>query len=113
MTGCATSAAFRAGQSAERRQDFDRAVLEYSKAVQDQPDNLGYRKGLERARLRASAEHTMAGRRLLNRGLYKEALDEFKLALDLNPTSSTLPREIESAETQRRGQLARALPSIR
>jgi hypothetical protein len=55
-------------QRAERRQDFDRAVLEYSKAVQEHPDNIGYRKGLQTARLRASAEHTMTGRRLLNRG---------------------------------------------
>jgi general secretion pathway protein D len=102
LTGCATSAAFRAGERAERRQDFDRAVLEYSKAVQQHPDNLDYRKGLQRARLRASQEHTTAGRRLLNRGLYKEALDELKLALDLNPTSSTLPRDIESVEAQRR-----------
>ena len=89
LTGCATSAAYRAGERAERRQDFDRAVLEYSKAVKEHPDNIGYRKGLETARLRASADHTLAGRRLLNRGLYKEALDELKLALDLNPTSST------------------------
>ena len=102
LTGCATSSAFRAGERAERRQDFDRAVLEYSKAVQEDPNKLDYRKGLQRARLRASEEHTVAGRRLLNRGLYKEALDEFKLALDLNPTSSTLPREIDAVETQRR-----------
>ena len=102
LTGCATSAAFRSGERAERRQDYDRAVLEYSKAVQEHPDNLGYRKGLQRARLRASEEHTVGGRRLLNRGLYKEALDEFKLARDLNPTSSTLPREIEAVEAQRR-----------
>ncbi|HYU40661.1 MAG TPA: hypothetical protein VEQ84_00785, partial [Vicinamibacteria bacterium] len=102
LTGCATSAAFRSGERAERRQDYDRAVLEYSKAVQEHPDNLDYRKGLQRARLRASEEHTIGGRRLLGRGLYKEALDEFKLARDLNPTSSTLPREIEAVEAQRR-----------
>ena len=102
LAGCATSAAFRNGERAERRHDFDRAVLEYSKAVQADPNNLDYRKGLQRARLRASEEHTAAGRRLLGRGLYKEALDELKLALDLNPTSSTVPREIEAAEAQRR-----------
>jgi general secretion pathway protein D len=102
LAGCATSGAFRAAQDAERRQDFDAAVLGYSKAVQDHPDNLEYRTSLQRARLRASDDHTLAGRRLANRGLYKEALDELKLALDLNPSSSTLPREIEMVETQRR-----------
>jgi general secretion pathway protein D len=102
LAACATSSAFRAGESAERRQEFDRAVLEYSKALQEHPDSVEYRTSLQRARLRASQEHTVSGRRLINRGLFKEALDEFKLALDLNPTSSTLPREIEAAEAQRR-----------
>ncbi|PYQ49037.1 MAG: hypothetical protein DMF78_19500, partial [Acidobacteria bacterium] len=102
LTACATSSAFRNGERAERRQDFDKAVLEYSKALQEHPDKLDYRKALQRAKLRDSEEHTVAGRRLLGRGLFKEALDEFKLAYDLNPTSSTLPREIESAEAQRR-----------
>src|SRR5262249_59069148 len=104
---CATSSAFHNGEAAERRQEFDRAVLEYSKAVQEHPDNLDYRKGLQRARLRASDAHTVAGRRLAGRGLYKEALDELKLALDLNPTSSTLPREIEALEGERRARRAR------
>ena len=36
---CATSSAFRAGEKAERVQDYDRAVMEYSKAVQEDPNN--------------------------------------------------------------------------
>jgi len=40
LTGCATSAAFRSGERAERRQDYDRAVLEYS------TDNPRYAFGL-------------------------------------------------------------------
>jgi tetratricopeptide (TPR) repeat protein len=86
LLGCATSAAFRAGENAERRQDYDRAVLEYSKALTQRPDDLNIRTSLERAKRRASLEHTMQGRRMLARGLYKEALDELKLALDLEPT---------------------------
>ncbi|HUG52122.1 MAG TPA: hypothetical protein VMR21_00915, partial [Vicinamibacteria bacterium] len=69
LAGCATSAAFRAGERAERRRDYDRAVLEYSRALRDHPDNRDYQLSLRRARLRAAQEHTLAGRRLLNRGL--------------------------------------------
>ena len=98
LAGCATSSAFRSGEKAERRRDYDQAVLEYSKALKGNPDNPHYRKSLERARLRASEEHARAGRRLLGRGLHKEALDEFKLALDLNPDSATLGQDIENAE---------------
>jgi general secretion pathway protein D len=103
LTACATSSAFRAGEKAERRRDYDQAVLEYSKALKNDPDNLHYRKSLERARLRASEEHARAGRRLLGRGLHKEALDEFKLALDLNPDSTTLGQDIEDAQRHQRG----------
>src|SRR5262249_39157694 len=44
------------------------------------------------------------------RKLYKEALDEYQLALDLNPTSSTLPAEI--AEVEARQKSATPLPTI-
>src|SRR5207344_352119 len=97
----ATSAAFRAGEQAERRQDYDRAVLEYSKALQTSPDNVSYRSSLDRARLRASNEHTTAARRLAGRGLYKEALDEYRLALDLNPRSPVLASEMQELEARR------------
>ena len=101
LAGCATSASFRAGEKAERMQDYDRAVLEYSKALKEHPDDVQYRRALEAARLRAASEHTLDARRLAGRGLYKEALDEYRLALDLNPASTTLPAEIRELEAQR------------
>ena len=48
--GCATSSAFRDGQKAERIQDWDQAVLQYSRALQDDPDNAQYVRALGRAR---------------------------------------------------------------
>jgi len=103
LAGCATSAAFRNGEKAEGRQDYDRAVLEYSKAVQQDPNNVHYRKGLERARLRAAEAHALNARRLGSRGMYKEALDEFRLALDLNPSSTSLVSEMQETEARRQG----------
>jgi general secretion pathway protein D len=103
FAGCATSAAFRAGEKAERRQDYDRAVLEYSKAVQKDPNNIHYRKGLERAKLRAAEAHALAARRLASRGMYKEALDEYRLALDLNPSLTRLVVEMQETEARRQG----------
>jgi len=103
LAGCATSGAFRAGEKAEGRQDYDRAVLEYSKAVQQDPNNVHYRKGLERARLRAAEAHALSARRLASRGMYKEALDEYRLALDLNPSSASLVSEMQETEIRRQG----------
>jgi general secretion pathway protein D len=101
-TGCATSGAFRAGEKAERVQDYDRAVLEYSKAAHQSPDNVQYRRALERARLRAAMEHTNIARRLVGRGLYREALDEYRLALDLNPNAPSVAEEVRDVEARQR-----------
>ncbi len=111
---CATSQAYRAGEKAERRQDYDRAVLEYSRALQLDPDNLSARRALERAKLRASSEHLKSGRRLSGRGLYKEALDELRLARDLNPGSAEVGSEIQSiVEQQRVGAQAATLADLK
>jgi general secretion pathway protein D len=99
--GCATSQAFRQGEKAERRGDYDTAVLEYSKASRESPDNANYRRSLERARIRASMDHATAGRRLLARGQYKEAIDEFRLGLDLNPKATSLADLVQEAERLR------------
>jgi general secretion pathway protein D len=108
LAGCATSGAFRAGEQAERRQDYDHAVLEYSRAVKQDPDNLTYRKGLERAKLRAAEAHTVTAREQAQRGLYKEALDEYRLALDLKPDSPTLWTEMQDVDSKRQAGTAAA-----
>jgi general secretion pathway protein D len=100
--GCATSSAFRAGEKAERLQDYDRAVLEYQRAVKGAPDNVQYRRSLERARMRAAMDHTNMGRRLAGRGLYNEALAEYNLALELDPNAPGVTEEIRDLDARRR-----------
>lgn len=96
--GCATSGAFRLGESAERVQDYDRAVVEYQRAVKADPQNVTYKLALERARLRAATDHANAARRLAGRGLYREAVDEFRLALALRPGWAGIADELRAAE---------------
>lgn len=111
---CATSSAFRRGLSAEHRQDYDRAVIEYSRAVKDDPENAGYRAALERSRLRASQAHQEQGRRLMGRAQYKEALDEFRLAYDLNPRADSLTIDLREAEERRQSGLrAKSIAEIK
>ncbi len=90
LTGCAARATMQAGQVAERQEDYDRAVLEYHRVVQEHPDDLGARLALERASLRAAQAHFASGRRLDDRGRYPEALVEYQIAADLNPTSGVM-----------------------
>jgi hypothetical protein len=48
-SGCATSGAIHAGQQAEKLQDYDRAVVEYTKALRADPTNIEARRSLDRA----------------------------------------------------------------
>lgn len=108
LCGCATSSAFRAGQKAERQQDWDRAVVEYSRALRQNPDNRNYRLSLDRARLRAAESHVVSARRMAAIGRYKEALEEYRLALDLNPGAVGLAEEVRRVEARRQAGLAAA-----
>ena len=89
LAGCATGARGRA-RNAEQAEDFDRAVVEYTRALQDRPDDLAVRRDLERARLRAAQNHYAQGRRQAGLGNQDEALLEYQIAAELNPQSGEI-----------------------
>ena len=104
--GCVASAALRRGHDAERQQDYDRAVVEYTKAILLSPDDADARLALERARLRASEQHFQRGRRLAATGKYDEALVEYELAAELNPSSGHIESELSVMRNQLRSKVA-------
>ncbi len=104
--GCAASAALRRGQAAERRQDYDLAVVEFTKAVRLHPDDVGARAALERAKLRASQDHFAKGRRLAATGKLDLALAEYELASELNPGSGDIDAELRSTRNKLRAKVA-------
>ena len=104
--GCASNGALRAGRKAERAEDYDRAVVEYTKAVRARPDDRGARAALERTKLRAAQEHYFRGRRLLQVDRYEEALIEFQVASELNPTDATVDAAVRDTRQRLRTKLA-------
>src|SRR5262245_56604601 len=106
VSGCATGTAFRAGEKAERSADFDRAVVEYTKAVRENPEDRNARGALQRARIKASQEHFYAGRRLAASVRYDEALVEFQLASELNPTDSQVEAALKDTRQRLRSKVA-------
>jgi general secretion pathway protein D len=98
--GCASTSALRAGEQAERAQDFDRAVVQYTAAVRARPDDRNARGALQRARLRASQEHFYAGRRLAAAEQHERALIELQLAAELNPDDPQV--EVALRDTRQR-----------
>ncbi len=106
IAGCATTAAFRRGRDAEQRQDYDRAVAEYTQALRLAPSNTDARVGLERARLRAAQDHFVKGRRLGALGKFEEALVEYGMAAELNPSSSEIDQELRTTRNRLRAKVA-------
>src|SRR6266851_5981230 len=104
--GCSAATANRHGREAERRQDYDRAVVEYTKAVRLHPDDTDARLGLERARLRAAADHFQRGRRLAATYKFDQALVEYELASELNPASGEIDSELRATRNQLRAKVA-------
>lgn len=86
VAACATSSTLRLAQRAEQAQDYDRAVVEYTKIVRAHPDDMGARAALGEAKLRAAQDHGNRGRRFMGLGRYQDALIEYQLASELNPT---------------------------
>jgi general secretion pathway protein D len=105
MAGCA-SAAMRAGEQADIARDYDRAIVEYTKALREDPDNRAAQQALENAKIRASLDHYARGRRYENAGRLEEALVELQLANELNPGSADIEQMLRNVRTQLRNKVA-------
>lgn len=96
----------RAGRAADQLQDYDRAVVEYTKALRDDPENRAARQALDVAKLRAAREHFSRGRRLEATGKLDEALVELQIAAELNPANGETDELLRSVRTQLRNKIA-------
>ena len=104
---CATSNALRSGQIAEREQNYDAAVVAYTRAIQENPRNRDAQLSLERARLRAAQHHYSEGRRLSQNGEWESALSEYQVAYELNPSMGDIEREIRETQEAIRTELSK------
>ena len=104
--GCATTSAMRKGRDAEQAQDYDRAVVQYTVALKEKPDSVDARTALERSKLRASQYHLNNGRRNAATGKLEEALLEYQIATEMNPSSSEADRELRQTRNQLRAKVA-------
>jgi general secretion pathway protein D len=105
-SACASSGSLRRGQSAELRQDYDLAIVEYNNVLRRHPDDRNARVGLDRAKLRSSAEHFQRGRRFVATGKLDQALVELELASELNPASGDVEEQLRDVRLQLRAKVA-------
>src|SRR5207244_7528901 len=84
----------------------DRAVVEYTKLARANPASTDARMALERSKLRAAQEHAVRGRRLAGLERYEEAVAEYQLASELNPTDPQVDTALREARQKHRTKLA-------
>ncbi|MEE8111372.1 MAG: secretin N-terminal domain-containing protein [Acidobacteriota bacterium] len=99
-SGCAVQKAFRSAEKAARAHQWDRAVIEYSKAATLKPSNARYRLSLARAKLRAGQAHFEKGRKLLAAGQLELAIAELQQTVLLDPSNQYAANELRRALEQ-------------
>ena len=83
----AGSSAHSKARSAAQQGDWDAAVVHYTRAVNEDPNNIEYRLGLERALIEAGAYHVQQGQKRLAAEDLENAIAELELSIDLDPTN--------------------------
>jgi general secretion pathway protein D len=94
-TACAPgNVYFQNGRKAEYRKDWDTALINYEKAVQEQPANAEYQLLERHARLQASMFHLEQGKELLREQRVPQATGEFQKAVSIDPSNQAAKQEL-------------------
>jgi len=83
------------GKDAEARQNYEQAYDFYKQAYDLNPKDLQYRAAFDRVRFYAAASHVHRGQLLQDAGKLDEALDEFRTAANIDPSSAVAKQEIK------------------
>jgi general secretion pathway protein D len=85
--GCAAKWAHRQGNEAAAQGDWDLAVARYTKAVEKDPDNIGYKIALENARIQASRYHYDKAKMHIAAKELEKAAQELEIASNYDPSN--------------------------
>ena len=109
LLGCATGGqAYHEGEKAMEAQNFDQAVVSFSKALAAKPGDTKYKVAVTRARTRAAQVHFMKGSDYMKGGLYEDAIAEFQQAVYLDPSHQFAANEMQKALGEWQKEQARA-----
>ncbi len=94
LSGCSTfNKNYKLGTEAVANKDWDKAIVYYEKAVQEDPENAAYRLALTRAKILASYTHSFTARKLAAEGKKEEAMAEYEKALAYDPSNRVIAAE--------------------
>jgi len=80
LSSCGSYHAYKHAQTAERAKDWDKAVAQYERALEIDPDNREYRLALDRSRREASRSHFEKGKVLRTEASRATGPEQFRLA---------------------------------
>jgi len=83
------------GRLAEARQQWDKALESYEKALAEDPFDAGYIMATRRVRFQAGQKHVEVGLKLRGEGKLEEALAEFQKAFATDPASTIAAQELK------------------
>ncbi len=96
-SGCAAQKAFNTAEQEARRDNWDQAVLQYSKAAALDPGNSRYDIALTRAKLKSSAQHFEKAKRYAKSAQWDLAVAEYQQTLLLHPGNQHAADELDKA----------------
>ena len=88
------------GKEAMRHGNWDGAVYYYLEALAHDPENVQYKMALIRARQKASEEHFKRGVTYRKLGKLIAARDEFRMAIELDPTHQFAEQQLKSVQKE-------------
>lgn len=94
VSGCGAYRAHRQGQREAERGNWDLAVARFTRALQKDPDNIGYRIALENARVQASRFHYEAARKAIAAANLERAVEELEIAANYDPSNKLASDEL-------------------
>ena len=110
VSGCAGARAFRKGQDATRAGNWDQAVAEYTKAVQENPNKAEYKITLERATQNAAREHITRAQELEKKDQLDAALLEYRRAMELDASNRLAAARVMELEKTIRDRIESTRP---
>jgi general secretion pathway protein D len=111
VSGCAAGRAFRKGEEATRAGNWDAAVAEYTRAVQENPNRAEYKIALERATQTAAREHITRAQELEAKDQLDAALIEYRRAMELDGSNRLAASRVAELEKTIRDRIEATRPA--
>jgi general secretion pathway protein D len=107
LPACTTYRHFEKGRELEQLEQWDAALIEYSRALEIDPKNVRYQMALQRTKLAASRAHFTRAKSYAAAEQWELALIELQIVVELDPTNQFAA--VELAKTARRVQELRGV----